>query len=623
MRLRELHGGHREQKPARIGIPLWTSLLTAIRLSGLDGSLEWYTVELGEGCSPLLEHAPLALALTGTDIPVDGSNTDRHKPGPISGGSQAMVAIPDILNLEPRLGVDEDAVHALLELSFLGKESAEGIEHQLSQFRTTGHGWQLDLFAEDLFVQELIRKCFSIEIEGVKFPVNEHFLYQVLSDPPTSLEGISFRQDILRELDESSTSYLNARRLYQELSRLLSMFKAPDHAAQLDINAHRLDIFKQARRVIDWMAEGFSDATSGLARLAECGRRIQGSKEYALLKDLLDFENRLATLKVEIRIGADGEVKELTILDMVENSTNRYYLPPWKRLLHRLKATVSRGYRLGHREIVNRLLAQVFSEVGPSLVPLVHLLGQLEFYLSAIEFRHRVAGEGLEMSLPSFTTGPLVLHRLFNPLLLNTDTPPVPCDIVGQQARTLTLITGPNSGGKTRLLQTLGLTQLLGQSGLFVPAARANLPLVRGLFVSLVENESANQAEGRLGRELMRIRSLFETVGSPSMVILDELCSGTNPAEGTEIFRMVLELLGRLDTVAFISTHFLDFARHLQEDPPAPNLDFLRVESAEDLTSTYQFVSGIAESSLAAATAQRLGVTFEQLVDLIDARQNR
>jgi len=308
---------------------------------------------------------------------------------------------------------------------------------------------------------------------------------------------------------------------------------------------------------------------------------------------------------------------------MAENSTNRYYIPPWKRLLHRLKATLSRGYRLSHREIVNRLLTQVFTQVGPALVPLVHLLGQLEFYLSAVDFRRRVAGQGLTMSLPSFTAAPLALEQLFNPLLLDTDTPPVPCDIVGQRPRSLTLITGPNSGGKTRLLQTLGLTQLLGQSGLFVPAAQANLPLVRGLFVSLVENESANQAEGRLGRELMRIRSLFETVGSPSMVILDELCSGTNPAEGTEIFRMVLELLGRLDTVAFISTHFLDFARGLRHDPPVPDLDFLRVESAEDLTSTYQFVCGIAESSLAAATAQRLGVTFEQLAGLIAARQHR
>lgn len=105
------------------------------------------------------------------------------------------------------------------------------------------------------------------------------------------------------------------------------------------------------------------------------------------------------------------------------------------------------------------------------------------------------------------------------------------------------------------------------------------------------------------------------------MVIVDELCSGTNPAEGTEIMAMVLRLLDRLGARAFISTHFLDFARGLAEDPIVDSLEFLQVESREDLTSTYQFVPGVAESSLASATAKRLGVTFEELAALIDRRR--
>ena len=533
-----------------------------------------------------------------------------------------MVEIPDILNLEPRLAVDEDAVHALLELAFLGREAAKGLEHHLGQFQTTGHGWQLDLFAEDLFVRELIRQAFTIEFENIRFPVNDLFLYQVLSDPPTSLEAVRFRQDTLRELRDQPHLHHNARRLYQELTELLAMFKAPDHAAKLDINAYRLDIFKQAKWVIDWMVEGFTGCTTGLGRLAESGQRIQASSEYALLRDLLEYESRMATLKVELGIGADGEVKELSILDMVEDTKNPNYSPPWKRWVQRIRGTFARGYRLSHREIVNRLLAQVFTQVGPSLVPLAQLLGQLEFYLSALSLEKRAKEEGLAMCLPTFDPEPLRLERVFNPLLFSDGTLPVPCDLEGSSQRSITLITGPNSGGKTRLLQTLGLCQLLGQNGLFVPAARANLPLVRGLFVSLVETENATQAEGRLGRELMRIRSLFETVGSPSLVILDELCSGTNPTEGTDIFRMVLELLGRLDTVAFISTHFLSFAQDLEKDPPVSDLAFLQVESAEDLSSTYQFIPGVAGSSLAAATAQRLGVTFEQLTRLIEERHD-
>ena len=141
------------------------------------------------------------------------------------------------------------------------------------------------------------------------------------------------------------------------------------------------------------------------------------------------------------------------------------------------------------------------------------------------------------------------------------------------------------------------------------------------MFVSLIQGEAADQAEGRLGREMMRIRSLFEAMGSPSMVILDELCSGTNPAEGTEIFSLVLELLDRLGTVAFISTHFLDYARGLRATPPVSALEFLQAEIDAEQNSTYQFLDGVAKTSLAVVTAKRLGVTFEQLSGLIDQRK--
>ena len=535
-----------------------------------------------------------------------------------------MVTIPDILNLDPHLTVDEKAVSALLELAFMGKEAAKGLDRQLGIFEAIGHGWQLDLFAEDLFVRDLIHQAFTIAHGGARFPVNQAFLFHVLSDPPTSLEAITFRQDILRELEGSKPLEDKALRLYQELSQLLSMFKAPDHAAKLDAASFRLDIFKQAKWIIDWMVEGFADCTSGLRRLAKVGQEIQASEQYALLADLLEYHSRLATLDIRLGIGGDGEVQHLQILKQRENTQNRFYRSPIGRLLWRAKLFFFNGYRLGNREIVNRLLQEVYLKIAPSLIPLVQLIGQLEFYLAGLSFRRQVEAEGLHASLPTFDADrSFELQEVFNPLLLSSDERPIPCSVRCHQRSSITIITGPNSGGKTRLLQTLGLSQLLGQSGLYVPAAAANLALIRGLFVSLVENETASQAEGRLGRELMRIRSLFETMGSPSMVILDELCSGTNPTEGTEIFSMVLQLLDRLDTVTFISTHFLDFAQHLHRQPPVPSLEFLRVESNEDLQSTYQFVPGVAETSLAAATAERLGVNFEKLSALIEANGGR
>jgi DNA mismatch repair protein MutS2 len=139
-----------------------------------------------------------------------------------------------------------------------------------------------------------------------------------------------------------------------------------------------------------------------------------------------------------------------------------------------------------------------------------------------------------------------------------------------------------------------------------------------GLFVSLVEEEGASQTEGRLGRELVRIRCLFEEMSRRSMVILDELCSGTNPSEGTEVFAMVLRLLRRVEPTAFVTTHFLDFARSLRDQHTIPGLEFLQVQVDARLESTYQFEPGVAETSLATLTAERLGVTFERLAARLD-----
>lgn len=526
--------------------------------------------------------------------------------------------IPDLLNLEPRSSIDPKAVFELLDLAFLGKDISDEMEQVLSNARGIGGGFESDIFASDLFVTDLIDQSFILKLEGRRHPIHRGFLFRILCDPPTDVAAIHFRQEILRELDADPTTVEHAERLYLELANLLSMFKSPDHAANLDINAFRLDLLKQAKWVIDWMVDGFGHCRSGLKRLHDVALAIQASPEYAILADLLDYENHLANLHLSVRIGGDGRIKALELVEAKENAENSFYRTPIGRWLNRLKLML-RGYKLTNKEVVNRLVREVFVKIAPSLTPLVQLIGHLEFYLSARGFRQRAANRGLSMSLATFDTDrPPSFEKLFNPLLLDQQKAPTPSTVHNHRTEGITVLTGPNSGGKTRLLQSLGLAQLLGQSGLYTTAAAANLPLTTGLFVSLIERESADQAEGRLGREMIRIRKVFESMRSPAMVIFDELCSGTNPSEGTEIFMMVLRLLDRLDSISFISTHFLHFAKELSDTLPFERLDFLQVEIDDQNRSTYQFVEGVAESSLAAVTAERLGVTFDALSKMIE-----
>jgi DNA mismatch repair protein MutS2 len=528
-----------------------------------------------------------------------------------------MIPVPDLLFPEPRFALDGEALNEMLELAYMGGDSGTSLEKVLSEPRLEGSTWKPEFFAEELFLPDFVHDCLGVEVDGRTIPFNRSYVRQVLSQPPGDLETIEFRQAVLRELEGDDALRASTEQLYARLYQLLAMFMAWPERARLDPTVFRLEILEHARDVVDFLAHDFSRAESGLRRLRHCGAEIQGSKEYRLLTDLLDYENHLAQLTFRIRLGADGRIRELLLEDLSENTRNPFYRTPWRRLRDRLDLA-RRGYEFSRKEVVTRVVGRAFLHIRSWLRPLLQVLGHLSFYLTALSFRKRAAAQGLEVCLAEVDRGhTLALEGLFNPLLFRQGTP-VPCDIVADSQETIIVITGPNSGGKTRLLQAVGLAQLLGPSGLYVPARRAHLPLLEGLFASITERATVDQTEGRLGTELMRIRELFEAAGPRSMLILDELCSGTNPSEAEEIVLMVLQLLERLHPVALITTHFLDFGRRLEREKPVSHLRFLQVGLDPEQRSTYQFVPGVAGTSLAANTAQRLGVTFEELSALVE-----
>lgn len=532
-----------------------------------------------------------------------------------------MLKPPDLLHLEPQLEIDRQLVEELLEMAFLGRDSGADLDAALAG--ADAAGWHPEFFVEDLFLRELLERAFPVVAAGRRYPSHREFLIGVLARPPRSPEAIAFRQRIVRELEEDDELAGAFESLYVSLYELFDRLRLPGQVARLDINTYRLELLKHAKEVIDAMAASFTDASSGVSRLHDAGLAMQQSQEYRLLAAMVDWEENMATLSVDIGVGAAGRITRLEVDEIRENVDNLFYLGPWKRIKQRL-SFLMRGYRWDSGSVLARLVHQVFLKLTPALTPLVQLLGHMEVYLANRAFRRIAAEHGLEVSLARIEpAAPVALAELFNPLLLRQERPPVPCDLPPRAATSITLLTGPNSGGKTRLLQAVGLAQLLGQNGLYAPARRAELPCVEGVFVSLIERETAAHSEGRLGRELLRIRRMFESIEVPSLVILDELCSGTNPSEGIEVFALVLELLAKVEPLAFISTHFLDYARELEGRPPVDGLEFLQVEVDTMQRSTYQFVPGVATTSLAAVMAERLGVTHDELAARIERRLSR
>lgn len=548
-----------------------------------------------------------------------------HSPtSPIAGSSQPENSqacsaalreqdFPDLLHATPHCRIDREHTRLAIVLAFSGGVSGGLFTDALDRAVLAPSSWNPELYVRDIFLTDFVNQCFKVRIGREDFTVSSAYLVRVLSKPPLDAASIQYRRAIAAELANSPQQRHELEQLYLELRRFRSRLEGATGIGRWDAQRRQLDILQLLKNLIDRLA------ASGLSRLNAFGRRVQAGEPYRSLCDLLGYDEHAAMLDIRVRVGADGAIRWFEIRGVQQNGSNPFVPSLMRRWFSKLELFV-RGFRFSDGEVMARIIDAVCDGLHEEMVALVQLMGDLEFYLGALGFRDLAAAAGLEVCLPEIVApdAPRRLRGFFNPLLFTQSTRVVPCDLEIDRHVATVLVTGPNSGGKTRLLQALGLAQLLAQSGLFIPARSGCVALTSSLVVSLIQETKVDQAEGRLGMELMRIRELFERLPPGAMVILDELCSGTNPSEGEEIFELVLRMLTRLRPQTFITTHFLAFAARLEQQKAIAELRFLQVQFGPDQQPTYAFVPGVARTSLAGQAAARLGVTGEQLMSLVE-----
>lgn len=540
---------------------------------------------------------------------------------------QERGVLPDLLHAQPAISVDEAALLHALSFAFVAGSAGGALHSALGRTALAKSSFSPDAMQGGLFLEELVGLAFDFPLNGKPAPIDRAHLLRLLTRPPQERVDVELRQAVLRELDASPALVAALTRAYAAVSIMPGLLDDEGSDARLDTNQWRLDVLRAIRDAVRSLDDAFAGASSALQRLHQFGEQVRGTRGYAQLEALLDFEADSARVDLQLCMGADGKIRSLAITSLRERPLAPFHVPPLVRLWRRISA-VFRGFTLGPNEIVDRWLEAVWDGVKEYVPGLLQLKTDLELYLGALHFKRLAQQKGLPVCLPRIISRepgaqsqPKRLDALWNPLLLGQERAPVATDVALPSFVYTCITTGPNSGGKTRFLQALALSQLLGQVGCFVPAREASIRLVSGMFVSLGEAPHADQKEGRLGMELTRVRALFEHARGGSLVVLDELCSGTNPSEGEEIFRMLLELLHELEHEVHITTHFLTFAHSLQSEAESLGLSFLQVELDATEHPTYRFVPGVATTSLAQQTAERLGVTREQLRQLIRRRE--
>jgi DNA mismatch repair protein MutS2 len=227
--------------------------------------------------------------------------------------------------------------------------------------------------------------------------------------------------------------------------------------------------------------------------------------------------------------------------------------------------------------------------------------------------RYAVACQG---EVPEVTAAPSAL-KIVNgrhPLLLAGSEPVIPFDLdLDEQERTL-LISGPNTGGKTVLLKAVGLAAALAGSGIIPPVGSGTrLPVFRRFYADIGDRQSIAASLSTFSAHVRMLRRVLEEADDVTLVLLDEIGSGTDPAEGAALAGATLVSLTRRGSVALATTH-LGTLKDLASHTPGIINASLQFD-AVTLTPTYRFLKGVPGRSYGLAIARRLGVAAEILAD--------
>ncbi|MGB8830909.1 MAG: Smr/MutS family protein, partial [Candidatus Sulfotelmatobacter sp.] len=258
-------------------------------------------------------------------------------------------------------------------------------------------------------------------------------------------------------------------------------------------------------------------------------------------------------------------------------------------------------------------------ENAEGILTSVQVLGELELQFAKARFAedYNCVAVKLSKELPERMILRDARHPLLERNLKLKGTAVVPVSVELEGSRRQLVITGPNTGGKTVTLKTVGLLALMAQSGMPVPADRAEMPVFDAVLADIGDYQSIEQNLSTFSAHVTNIDFISRTATAHSLVLLDELGSATDPEEGAALAVAIARHFGQVGCMSIISTHHTSLKVYGANTPGAINASVGFDEAT--LQPTYQLKIGIPGASAGINIAQRLGLN-QSIVEAARAR---
>lgn len=449
---------------------------------------------------------------------------------------------------------------------------------------------------------------YFIEIEEMAaiFVENHHFSIGGLNDLTESIRRLELEADLsIQELlDIKRLLMISAEvsRFYQNLENVeLSVLKRL---------FEKIETFPQLQGSLQAINDGGFLESFASPELEKIRRKMTDSENQVrqLLQDILKKQSDyLSESLIASRNGRSVlpvkntyRNKVAGVVHDISASGNTVYIEP--RALVQLNEEITQ-LQADERHEISRILRALSDMLRPHSRAMANnawLIGHLDFVKA--KYQYMIDHQA---SLPKISSDKsLQLLNVRHPLIKD----PVANDLHFARQLTVIVITGPNTGGKTIMLKTLGLAQIMGQSGLPILAdPGSTIAVFNHIFADIGDEQSIEQSLSTFSSHMTHIVEILEQADQDSLVLFDELGAGTDPQEGASLAMAILEQLRLTEIKTMATTHYPELKAYGIETEFVENasMEF----DSQSLKPTYRFMQGVPGRSNAFEIARRLGLS--------------